>query len=331
MRTHISSHWLRFLFNYLEQRGHDSPRVLGMPCPEPAELRRISALQWRRALEAAAEATGDPALGLHLGASMSLRQIGVLGYVASAADTLGEALLRLQQFERLIYQVDPVHLRFDGSNAILEWHTTVDEPGQMVDETAIAALVACTRELLGGQKPANPQYVRFVNPPPDDITPYLAFFGEKVQFNAPTTIVAFDASLLQASLARPDPALLDILERQAALLLEQIPGSDAFESELRRALTQAIARGEPNLATVAASLNCSSRSLQRHLSQRDLNFQKILDDSRHQLAERYLQDVSLPLSEIALLLGYSEQSAFNRSFKRWTGCSPRHRRLALNA
>ena len=329
MRTHISSHWLRFLFNYLAERGLDGQAILGMPCPEPAELRRISATEWRRYLEAAAVATADPALGLHLGASMSLRQIGVLGYVASAADTLGAALQRLQQFERLIYQIDPVHLRLNDGQAILEWHTSVDEPGQIVDEAAIAALVACTRELLGNHEHRDPLQVCFVNAQPEDVSPYKRFFGCEVVFNHPTTVVAFDASLLQANLASPDSALLDILERQAAMLLQQIPGSDAFESDLRRALTQAIARGDPKLSTVAASLNSSPRSLQRHLQQRGLNFQQILDDSRQQLAERYLQDVSIPLSEIALLLGYSEQSAFNRSFKRWTGVSPRHQRQSI--
>ena len=42
-----------------------------------------------------------------------------------------------------------------------------------------------------------------------------------------------------------------------------------------------------------------------------------LENTRRELAVRYLLDKTLSLTDIALLLGYSEQSAFNRAFKRW--------------
>jgi AraC-like DNA-binding protein len=73
----------------------------------------------------------------------------------------------------------------------------------------------------------------------------------------------------------------------------------------------------------------SERTLQRHLAQAGLSFQALLDRSRQHLAEAYLRDPRLELAEIALLLGYSEQSAFQRAFKQWTGQTPRQWRLAL--
>lgn len=329
IRGHISSHWLQLLFHYLAEQGQDADSLLGMACPEPAELRRVSAEQWRQMLDTAASALNDPALGLHLGSRMSLKQLGLLGYAASAANTLGEALLQLQQFQQLVYQIDPVQLQVQDGLATLQWHTTVGDPGQRVDETAIAALLSCTRELLGPAAPKGPLRMSFVNPPCASEQAYIDTFACLPQFQAATISIALPAHLLQAGLAKPDPALLDILDQQAALLLEQIPGTDPFEHELRRALTAAIAGGDPSLQRVAASLHCAPRTLQRKLSQRGLNFQKILDDSRQQLAQRYLQDRSIPLSEVALLLGYSEQSAFTRAFKRWSGQSPRQRREAL--
>lgn len=328
MRGHISTHWLGLLFDYLEQRGHDASSVTGLPRPQPGELSRLPAQHWRRALEAAASALNDPALGLHLGASVRLRQLGVLGYVISVAPTLAAALNRLQQFDRLVYQIDPVHVRVQGQTAVLDWYTTVNDPGQIVDEAAIAALVACARDVLGEPCKDVPSLVSFVNPAPPDTTPYREYFGCDVQFGAATTRVSLPARLLPQPLATPDPALLAILDQQAGLLLRQIPGEDAFESALRRALAEAIAAGEPSLERISEHMHCAPRTLQRRLDERGLRFQKLLDDSRRELAERYLEDLSIPLSEVALLLGYSEQSAFTRSFKRWCGMTPRRWRTA---
>ncbi len=323
MRSHISTHWLGLLFDYLEQHGEDAQGILDLPRPQPGELSRLSAARWRQALEAAADALSDEALGLHLGASVRLRQLGVLGYVASVAPTLAAALNRLQQFDRLIYQIDPVHVRIHGQTAVLDWYTTIDDPGQIVDEAAIAALVACTREVLGDAAQDAPSLVSFVNAPPQDTSPYERYFGCPVLFNAATTRVTLPAQLLTYPLTAPDPALLQILDQQAELLLGQIPGQDAFETGLRRALAEAIAAGDPRLERICERLHCAPRTLQRRLDERGLKFQKLLDDSRRQLAEDYLDDRSIPLSEVALLLGYSEQSAFTRSFKRWCGTTPR--------
>ncbi|RZO85381.1 MAG: AraC family transcriptional regulator [Oceanococcus sp.] len=329
MRGHISTHWLGLLFDYLAQRGCDAAAVTGLKRPQPGELSRMPSQRWRDALEAASQALNDPALGLHLGASVQLRQLGVLGYAISVAPTMAAALNRLQQFDRLVYQIDPVHVRLEGQMAVLDWYTTVDDPGQIVDEAAIAALVACAREVVGPAGQELPVQVSFVNTAPTNTAPYEEYFGCEVLFNAPTTRVSFPARLLPQALATPDPALLAILDQQASLLLDQIPGQDPFESALRRALAEAIAAGDPSLIRISEHMRCAPRTLQRRLDERGLKFQKLLDDSRRQLAEQYLQDTSIPLSEVALLLGYSEQSAFTRSFKRWCGLTPRSWRSRL--
>ncbi len=78
----------------------------------------------------------------------------------------------------------------------------------------------------------------------------------------------------------------------------------------------------PDLETAAAALELSPRALKRRLAERDTSFTRIIDDTRRQLALGYIADPALSLVDVAYLCGFSEQSAFNRAFKRWTGVPP---------
>jgi AraC-like DNA-binding protein len=49
------------------------------------------------------------------------------------------------------------------------------------------------------------------------------------------------------------------------------------------------------------------------------------------LAQRYLRDEALTISEIAWLVGYKEVSAFTHAFTRWTGKTPREARVRKKA
>jgi AraC-like DNA-binding protein len=87
---------------------------------------------------------------------------------------------------------------------------------------------------------------------------------------------------------------------------------------VRRAVIAAISTGDPTIDNVAGRLGQSVRSLQRRL-QADRSFKELVEETRLDLAQRYLADPELTLTETAFLLGYSDLSAFSRAFKRWTG------------
>jgi AraC-like DNA-binding protein len=74
--------------------------------------------------------------------------------------------------------------------------------------------------------------------------------------------------------------------------------------------------------SVARSLGMSERTLARKLSDDGLNFNKIFQQLRHDLASNYLGDRNLHVSKIAWLLGFQDVSAFTHTFKRWTGKTP---------
>ncbi|MCA6062313.1 helix-turn-helix transcriptional regulator [Thalassolituus marinus] len=90
--------------------------------------------------------------------------------------------------------------------------------------------------------------------------------------------------------------------------------------------------GEPSIDQIARVLNCSARTLQRRLQVAGTSYREELNLVRYKLARSYLEDPSLQIIDVAMLLGYSEHSVFTRAFREWSGKTPQdfrqQRRLA---
>ena len=209
------------------------------------------------------------------------------------------------------------------------WPVARGRPGALVDETAIASLVQLARNLTGRYWPV--REVCFVNPPPTQVQPYLDFFGGDVRFDAACTRIVLDAAVLGLPMRQADSALLAALDREAEALLAEVSRVPAVVDAWRRTLVPLIREGRTTLAALAEAHHTSVRSLQRRLAEQGTSFQQLLDDTRRHLAEAHLTHDRLDVTEIALLLGYSEQSAFTRAFRHWTGLPPVQwrRQLAL--
>ena len=87
-------------------------------------------------------------------------------------------------------------------------------------------------------------------------------------------------------------------------------------------LLEHLCSGEVSEDAMAEQLHMSRRTLQRKLAKADLTYQKLVDDTRRDLAMRHLEDPRHSVTDVTFLLGFSQQSAFTRAFKRWTGMSP---------
>jgi AraC-like DNA-binding protein len=87
-------------------------------------------------------------------------------------------------------------------------------------------------------------------------------------------------------------------------------------------LLERMASGEEPERDIAKALNMSRRTLQRKLAEVDLTYQRLVDETRRDLALRYIEEPGKSITEIAFMLGFSGQSAFTRAFRRWTGRAP---------
>ena len=134
--------------------------------------------------------------------------------------------------------------------------------------------------------------------------------------------VEFSHQALQVRMSGADAGLREMMDRQAAALLQEFDSRVNLISEVRSVLARILPDGEPSLERVAQALALSERMLQSRLREAGMTFTAVIDDVRRSLAKLYLQQTSVTLMDIAFLLGFSEQSAFSRAFRRWEGESP---------
>lgn len=154
------------------------------------------------------------------------------------------------------------------------------------------------------------------------------YFGCPIRFGAERNAIYFDRATLDRPLEHSDAAYHAIIERY--LLTARQEASGRFSDDVRHEIARQMELDVCTLDSVANSLRLEPRSLQRRLKHEGLSFRDLVDDWRKARAKALVTQTRLPLSEISLALGYSDQSIFSRAFQRWHGAGPlAYRRQAL--
>jgi AraC-like DNA-binding protein len=187
-------------------------------------------------------------------------------------------------------------------------------------ESLIASWLGLGRWIAGTELPL--REVRFRHAAPDDPQPFVAFFGCPVRFNVGENSLLFESRLLAQPLVQADAELNLAMRAAARKANDRQPGTSAIAGQLRQVLLPLMPKCEATLPHAAASLGITPRTLQRRLASADSSFQDVLDATRRELAQVYLRDPALSALDVALLLGYAEQSSFTRAFRNWFGVAP---------
>lgn len=245
--------------------------------------------------------------------------------------TVGQMMYRHSQFERLYWDATKGRIRPEVKRCRISWPKLQGANSQAVEDCNMAAIVTFARN-AAQRFDDGPLEVCFVPDRPVDTNPYERFFNCPMRFAADCSsiVIAYRSMLLPTR--GPDQALYDLLECQARARVAQLPRRGDFLDELQQTIAGQLGYGDPTLPAIASRLQTSPRTLQRRPELAQTSYQAVVDATRRDLAQSYLRDPALHLAELALLLGYADQAAFTRAFKRWTGLSPaRWRRLELAA
>jgi len=145
--------------------------------------------------------------------------------------------------------------------------------------------------------------------------------ASRVKFEAQSTRITWLRSDIMEPLVTGDPLLARINDEYSVAYLDNfLPRSTS--REVVDKIIERLPDGAPNQQQIASALNVSNRTLQRKLRDEGTSFMALLQDTRLQLASKYLLSPGRSVVETAYLLGFSEPSTFSRAFKRWTGIAP---------
>jgi AraC-like DNA-binding protein len=172
-----------------------------------------------------------------------------------------------------------------------------------------------------------PERVMFTHEGPEeskDIKIYENWFRVPVEFRSKTNQLVLPSQALDIEIAFADEMMLAVLENYADKLITQIPSRSVWTAEVIKLINQSFFSGAvPRINDIAGKLAVSTRSLQEKLKTEETCFRDLVNQVRKKIATDRLSMGDTAICDIALMLGYSDQSALNHAFKRWTGKSPK--------
>jgi AraC-like DNA-binding protein len=282
--------------------------------------------------EAIMQRSRDPGFPIFAARRTRLSDYDTIGFACMTRATLREALHQCARYAQAWADASAWEVS-ERSGVVTATFATADAErlgARCVTESVLAEVVHVGRTLAGVDYV--PREVLFRHPRPRDTRAHEAFFRAKLRFDAGRSGIVLDAAVLDMPLLKADAELAAFFERHADALVQRCARQAGLTDRLRRTLAEELPRGLPTLEMAAARLAQSPRTLRRRLQEEGTNFHEILDETRRDLAKRYLDEARIPVGEVAFLLGFSEASAFHRAFKRWTGETPAsYRKKRLSA
>jgi AraC-like DNA-binding protein len=272
--------------------------------------------------------SGNPAIGLSTSNVVRPASFDVVAYAMMSSPNLLGILKRLDRYVGIVSDAASVAVTEDheGCRMTLELFGGGQPVPRQRFEFDLMTILSFCRWVTNRDLPPLALELRF--PPPADPQPYQDAFKCPLRFNAPVNALLFAGADVMAPLPTAHPLLAEVHERLASEHLQRLDHAQTC-SRVRAAILRRLPDGEPRRTEIASALEMSERTLQRRLKGEGTSFQRLLDDTRRELAQQYLAQTDLSLADACYLLGFGNLSSFFRASKRWFGTSPRQHRLRL--
>jgi AraC-like DNA-binding protein len=261
-------------------------------------------------------------LPLRVGPLMRPDDYGALGLAWKSAPTIRESLERVERYCRLWTDNLTYEIRDHDDGILFVVHRDGERRlgMRLSNEATIASATSLIRQTSSAR--FRPREVRLKHGAPETTSAHERYFGCPVHFGGGEDAL----SISSEALARPNRLADDGISRFLLSHLEaeitSVGTETPIETLVERVVSRSLSEGVPRMADVARRLGMSERTLHRRLSERELSYKALVETTRRRLAETLLDASAYTLSEVAFLTGFSEQSAFNRAFKRWSGLTP---------
>jgi len=303
-------------------RLSDLVRQEAMARQQSASSARYSGALIFRLWERIDRLSNDPIVGFRMALAARLKTFGVLGQILPQAGTVLDAFRQTERYSAIASQAARVTIAARGEMlaATIEADVPANAPARNIMLWALTNLSLMPQRLTGSS--VRPKLVECAFPSPGPAAARVLRAHFPVRFEAPANRLTFDRAVGTLRIPTADAdlqsLLADVIERELA----RLGPSASFQQGIKAVLAGMINGTMPSIEAVSARAGLSKRTLQRRLLDAGTSFQGVLGDVLREIAEQHLADGRLTHSEIAFLLGYSEESAFSRAYRTWTGRPP---------
>lgn len=284
----------------------------------------ISYNSFAHLLNRSADSADYPLFGLAMSSYQGLKTFGPLGMLSAQCPTVADSLEVIKKYFLFHASGVSIELEVKGKETLLNLEIGLDpniSPEQTF-ELSLSLGYNVLREIAPARM--NDARILFRHSPLAPLEEYAKHTSAKLDFEQDRYAISFPTAALQDP---PLPASQEIknyfesyLDKEAKVHQQPLP------HKVSKLIHELIPTGEASITTIASVLDMHVRTLQRELSDAGTDFRTLIDEVRYEIARDVLKQ-ELPITDLALNLGYSELSAFSRAFKRWSGLTPQRWRL----
>ncbi|XEC95111.1 AraC family transcriptional regulator [Paenibacillus tarimensis] len=315
------------------QKGHSQEELLRKANIDSSIFQdpdaRISEEMLVRITELAAELTSDELFGLHKGQSTEASDLGILGYVMQHSKTIGDALAAYQKYNVIVCSGYDLSWHVEGDDVIIM--TAYAQPLQMPSRHCIEDMMSSLYHIMVrlSCRSIALKEVHFRHDRSAAAEEYMDVLGVLPQFGKESNLFRMSKEILEYPVLFADAKIRSAFELIAEEAKHRLIQGKIFSDQVYSWIINRMPVSNLSLKDAAAEFRMSVRSIQAKLKQEETTFQAIMVRARKELAIGYLAKPEYPIAEVAYLLHFSEPSAFQNAFKKWTGVTPRQYRKEL--
>lgn len=286
------------------------------------KLQVISAEEFLAAHELLDDRLG-PGFGVRVGQQMLIEDYGVLGLSWRTCSRVGEIFERSERYFKLLSNTFVWQVEAAGNISHVVLNREAHRRGmELSTEASLSATVVVLQAMT--EKDIVPVQVSFKHRTPTDLTSFHAAFKCPILFNQSRYVISYRTSDLNTRTAKADASINSYLLRQVQEETKgiKVPGNK-FIADVEILIKDALPTGIPSIQYISSLMAMSNRTLTRRLAEAGVTYRDLVKKTQERIAKEMLRKSNQnSIADIAFLTGYSEQSAFNRAFKKWTDQTP---------